>query len=78
MKYYKKDNSNTVYYLVTETEIYRTDRILQQIDEWIDAFKVGKIVLAPGGTQIELDEFEAHLEAACFEMKSMIRHDLEF
>lgn len=60
-------NSSTVYYLITENEIYRTDEILSQIDKWHQAFRTGRIVRLPNATREALDEFETHLEQTYLE-----------
>jgi hypothetical protein len=67
-----------VYYLVTEKEVYRTDEMLQQIDEWIDAFLTGKWIRCPEAPPEALDEFEAHLLQTLQETQKLIRNDLEF
>ena len=78
MKFNQNYKLNTVYYLVTETEIYRTDHILKQIDEWIHAFKSGKLIRVPSITQDELDEFEAHLEETLFKSQKLVQQNNEF
>lgn len=67
----------TVYFLITETEIYRTDYILKQIDEWITAFVSGRIVRAPYPDENSLDEFEAHLQKTADEIKKLIKNDTD-
>jgi hypothetical protein len=78
MKFNQNYKLKTVYYLVTETEIYRTDKILEQINEWIHAFKSGKILRVPSITENELDEFEAHLEETLLESQKLVQQDDEF
>lgn len=73
-----KNIRKTVYYLVTQNEIYRTDEILKQIDSWIDAFRNGKIIRAPYADQGSLDEFEAHLEQTLLETQILMHRDLGF
>ena len=68
-------NSRTVYYLITETEIYRSDQILRQIDDWQKAFRTGRLVQVPDADPEALDEFEAHLEQTYLEGRSLARAD---
>ena len=71
-------SKKTIYYLITEDKIYRTDEILKQIKEWIDAFLVGKLIKVPYAHKNALDEFEAHLESTLLECQKLAQHDLEF
>jgi hypothetical protein len=73
-----KHKPKTVYYLVTETEVYRTDELLKQIDQWVQAFLTGRLIQAPCADQNSLDEFEAHLESTLLETQKLAQHDLEF
>ena len=68
----------TVYYLVTETEIYRTDEILKQVDEWVRAFLIGRLVQVPFADLDSLAEFEAHLENTLLETQKLTQEDLGF
>lgn len=70
--------NKTVYYLVTDTEIYRTDEILNQIDHWVAAFLTGRIIRALDADPTSLDEFEAHLEATLLETQKLAREELLF
>lgn len=78
MKFNQNYELKTVYYLVTETEIYCTDHILKQIDEWIHAFKSGKLIRVPSLNQDELDEFEAHLEETLLRIQKLVQQNYEF
>jgi hypothetical protein len=73
-----KKKSKSVYFLVTDTEIYRTDQILRQIDLWADAFRNGKVIQCPYANEALLDEFEAHLDETCLEVRRLVQQDLEF
>jgi hypothetical protein len=70
--------SKSVYYLITDTEIYRTDQILKQIDQWANAFQNGRVIQCPYADEASLDEFEAHLEETCLEVNRLVRQDLDF
>ncbi len=74
----QKKSKRPVYYLVTEKEVYRTDEILNQMDEWIQAFLTGRLIRCQGVSREALDEFEAHLTQTLQETEKLIRHDLEF
>lgn len=73
-----KRKTKTVYYLVTESEIYRTDELLKQIDQWVQAFLTGRLIQAPYADQNSLDEFEAHLQETLLETQKLVQYDLEF
>lgn len=70
--------SKSVYFIVTDTEIYRTDLILEQIDEWIRIFKTGKIIRTTHADEESLDEFEAHLEQTLKEVQTLTQNDIDF
>lgn len=67
--------SKSVYYLITETEIYRTDEILKQINQWHKAFKTGRLVQVPNADPEALDEFEIRLEQTYLECRRLARND---
>lgn len=63
--------TKVVYFLITEKEVYRSDEVLNQIDEWIAALKIGKLVRVEPADLESLDEYEAHLTEAFLENKKL-------
>ena len=73
-----KNKSKLVYLLATETGIYRSDEILEQMDFWIHALKTGRLIRVPNATPEAIDEFEAHLQSVFSATERMPQRDLEF
>jgi hypothetical protein len=69
--------TKAVYFLVTDTAIYRSDAILDQINEWIAAFKTGQLIPVGLAAPESLDEYEAHLAEVLLERQKMKKEEID-
>lgn len=70
-----RNKIKTVYYLITDQEVYRTDQILHQLDEWIKAFRSGQWIRTEGTDEESLDEYQAHLEQVVLETQRLTQEE---
>ena len=73
-----KYKTKTVYFITTDTAIYRSDEIFKQLDDWIQALKVGQLIRVETADSDSLDEYEAHLADLQLESQKLVREEVHF
>lgn len=69
----QKRKSKILFYLLTETALYRSDQMLKQIDEWIHALQTGELIETDTDDSEALDEFEAHLKQTYLKTRDLLK-----